>query len=147
MLTKMVAKMAMPVWLGYRLIIEPLNRKPTMWPYVDTCADPEGDRVSGPPPPPLKNKKNIGFLSNTGPDPWKITKLPNQHSMLSHHRWWPDFSGIWIHSLTKKKLDPSEKTFWIRACDKTQVSITISSVWSGSSLYARNNLEKRILRK
>ena len=38
-------------------------------------ADPEGGRGSGPPPP-LKNNKNIGFLSNTGPDPLKITKLP-----------------------------------------------------------------------
>ena len=30
---------------------------------------------------PLINHKNIGFLSNTGPDPLKITKLPSQHSM------------------------------------------------------------------
>ena len=29
------------------------------------CADPEGDRGSR---PPLKNHKNIGSLSNTGPD-------------------------------------------------------------------------------
>ena len=35
---------------------------------------------------PLKNHKNIGFLSNTGPDPLKITKLPSQHSMLGHHQ-------------------------------------------------------------
>ena len=34
----------------------------------------------------LKNHKNIGFLSNTGRDPLKITKLPSQHSMLGHHR-------------------------------------------------------------
>ena len=42
--------------------------------------------------PPLKNHKNIGFSSNTGPDPLKITKLPSQHSMLGHHRfrWWAD---------------------------------------------------------
>ena len=32
-----------------------------------------GDRGSGPPPP-LKNHKNIGFLSNTGPDPLKNHK-------------------------------------------------------------------------
>ena len=46
-------------------------------------ADPEGggDRRSG---PPLKNHKNIGFLSNTGPDPLK--KLQSQHSMLGNHR-------------------------------------------------------------
>ena len=42
-----------------------------------------GDRGSG---PPLKNHKNIGFLSNTGLDPLKITKLPCQHSMLGHHQ-------------------------------------------------------------
>ena len=35
--------------------------------------------------PPLKNHKNIGFLSNTGRDPLKkITKLPSQYSMLGH---------------------------------------------------------------
>ena len=33
-----------------------------------------GDMGSGPPPPPLKNYKNIGFLSNTGPDPLKNHK-------------------------------------------------------------------------
>ena len=38
------------------------------------------------PPPPLKNHKNIGFLSNTGPDPLKIQKLPSQHSVFGHHR-------------------------------------------------------------
>ena len=36
--------------------------------------------------PPLKNHKNIGFLSNTGLDPLKITKLPSQHSILGHHQ-------------------------------------------------------------
>ena len=74
--------------------------------HVSACAVPEGGgggRGSG--PPPLENYKNIGFLSNTGPDPFKITKLPIQHSMLGHHRlngvslagrWWPANSGIWI---------------------------------------------------
>ena len=54
-----------------------------------TCADPEGGqgvRLPPPPPPPGKLQKNIGFLSNTGPNPLKITKLPIQHSMLGHHR-------------------------------------------------------------
>ena len=36
------------------------------------CADPEG--AGG--PDTLENYKNIGFLTNTGPDPLKITKLP-----------------------------------------------------------------------
>ena len=49
----------------------------------EPCADPEGDRGSG---PPLENYKYTVFLSNTGPDPLKITKLPIQHSMLGHHR-------------------------------------------------------------
>ena len=35
--------------------------------------------------PPEKSRK-LGFLSNTGPDPLKTTKLPSQHSMLGHHR-------------------------------------------------------------
>ena len=40
---------------------------------VYTCADLEG-WTGGPDPPPLKNHKNIGFLSNTGPDPLKNHK-------------------------------------------------------------------------
>ena len=72
-----------------------------------TCADPEGGQGVR---TPLENYKNIGFLSNTGPDPLKITKLPIQHSMLDHHRtfkWrfaggpqielWPDLTGeLWF---------------------------------------------------
>ena len=41
---------------------------------------------TGGPDSPWKIKKNIGFLSNTGPDPLKITKLPSQHKKLGHHR-------------------------------------------------------------
>ena len=37
---------------------------------------------SGPP----EKSQNIWVLSNTGPDPRTITKLPSQHSMLGHHR-------------------------------------------------------------
>ena len=44
-----------------------------------------GDRGSGPPPPP-ENHKNNEFLSNTGPDPLKLSNLPSQHSTLGHHR-------------------------------------------------------------
>ena len=50
---------------------------------TNMCRSRGGDRGSG---PPLENYKNIGFLSNIGPDPLKITKLPIQHSMLGHHR-------------------------------------------------------------
>ena len=44
---------------------------------------------------PPKNHKNIGFLSNTGPDPLKITKLPSQHSMLGHHQHASETSLKW----------------------------------------------------
>ena len=68
---------------------------------------------------PLKNHKNIGFLSNVGPDPLKITKLPGQHSMLGHHQhasktfpWRADdgplivvvFGSFLIPSSTKKNV-------------------------------------------
>ena len=51
------------------------------------CADPEGAGVRTPPPPPPEKitHKNIEFLSKTGPDSLKNTKLPSQHSMSSHH--------------------------------------------------------------
>ena len=49
-------------------------------------ADPGMGVGAGGPDPPLKNHKNIGFPSNIGPDPLKITKLPSQHSMLGQHR-------------------------------------------------------------
>ena len=48
------------------------------------CADPEGGQ--GVRIHPLKNHKNIEFLSNTGPDPLEFSKLPSQHSTLGHHR-------------------------------------------------------------
>ena len=69
-------------------------------------------------PPPLEYSQNIGFLSNNGLDPLKITKLPSQHSMLGHI----GQCVIWIvFPLIKKKKKscqswtPSGKTFWIRA--------------------------------
>ena len=43
-----------------------------------------GVKESGPPPP--ENHKNIEYLSNTGPDPLKFSKLPSQHSTLGHYR-------------------------------------------------------------
>ena len=47
------------------------------------------------PPPPLENHKNIGFFSNTGLDPLKITKLPSQHSMLGLH--WHTSKTLFCH--------------------------------------------------
>ena len=34
----------------------------------------------------MANHKNIGFLSKTGPEPLKITKLLRQHSILGRNR-------------------------------------------------------------
>ena len=86
--------------------------------FVVTCADSEGGGRQGVWTP-MKNYNNIGFLSNTGPDPLKITKLPSQHSMLSHHRYTSEtpfkwrFAGVLMmewhldppypHKLKKKK--------------------------------------------
>ena len=53
--------------------------------FYIACADPERG-CRGFEPPPLKNHKFIGLLSNTGPDPMKITKLPSQHSTLGYYR-------------------------------------------------------------
>ena len=91
-------------------------------------ADPEGDRGSR---FLLKNHKNKGFLSDTGPDRLKKnTKLPSQHSLLGH-LWpasetpfklrfaggpmMPTYSGICLYPLPSKrtlsKLDPLWQTF------------------------------------
>ena len=56
-------------------------------------ADPEGVGT-GDPDPPLKKHKNIGFLSNTVPDPLIITKLPSQHPILGHHCWLVGFVAL-----------------------------------------------------
>ena len=42
--------------------------------------------TGGPDPPPMKNHKNIEFLSNPGRDSQEFSKLPTQHSTLGHHR-------------------------------------------------------------
>ena len=60
-------------------------QKAAHMPFVP-WADPEWGYMRFVPPSPLKNHKNIEFLSNTGPDPLKNHKAPNQHSMLVHHR-------------------------------------------------------------
>ena len=52
-------------------------------------------RGQGVRPPLLKNHKNKGFLSNTGLDPLKITKLPSKHSILGHHRQANETSFKW----------------------------------------------------
>ena len=72
----------------------------------------------------------LGFHSNTGPNPLKITKLPSQHSMLCHHwharetpfKWRfaggsmvARYSGVFdlpspIHQKKKKKKKKKKKT-------------------------------------
>ena len=49
---------------------------------VFTWADPEGSTGVWTHP---EKSQIYRALSNTGPDPLKITKLPSQHSMLGHH--------------------------------------------------------------
>ena len=50
-------------------------QKVTVQLLIQACKDPEGGKGG---PDPQRNHKNIGFLSNTGLDPLKITKLPSQ---------------------------------------------------------------------
>ena len=50
------------------------------------CVDPEGGGGGTGDRTPMENYKNIGFLSNTGLGPLRITKLPIQHSVLGPHR-------------------------------------------------------------
>ena len=82
-------------------------------------ADPEGGRGGLTPPPPLKNHKNIGLLSKTGPDLlkksqsyrasfqcWAIIGTPAErhwNGVSLADRWWPAFSGTWITSSNTKK--------------------------------------------
>ena len=81
--------------------------------YKDT-RDMRGSRggTEGPDHPPLEKSQNIGFLSNTGPDPLnnhKATKPAfnvgpslchwNSVSLAGH---WPPLSGFWISSSIKK---------------------------------------------
>ena len=92
-------------------------------PCVCAWVDQEGTGVQTPPPP-LKNHNTIGFPSNTGPDPQKITRLPSQHSMLGHHMYDRRFVGgpmlvrLWwyLDRLSPHQLkNPVGKTFWICA--------------------------------
>ena len=78
-------------------------------------ADPEGGTggPDPPPPPSLKNHTNKGFLSNTGPDPLKITKLSSQHSVLGLYQQaskmpfkWRFAGGTMIARLIQWYFDP-----------------------------------------
>ena len=77
---------------------------------------------------PLENYKNIGFLSNTGPDPLKITKLQSQHSMLGHQRPASETPFKWP---TKSRARSGSKLFvtfmeFLKSADNTvRYSITV----------------------
>ena len=84
------------VWMGHIVL------------FGYMCGSRGGGGGQGVRTPPLENYKNIWFLSNTGPDPLKITKIPSQHSMLDHHRTTSEtplkvIFGSSIPSSTKKK--------------------------------------------
>ena len=86
-------------------------------------------------PPPWKITK-IGFLTIPVRIPWKSQSYQASIQSWAIGRWWPDFSGIWIHSVIKKKLDPSEKTFWIRAWSLT--TIGFCSQYEGRQMQLSN---------
>ena len=108
-----------------------------------TCADPEGWGDRGSRPPPLKNYKNIGFLSNTGPDPLKNHKATKpafnvvppsarrRNAIEMAFRWRADdcpfkvVFGSSLRSSTKKSCQswtpPPDKTIWIRAWVKKRI--------------------------
>ena len=56
-------------------VCDQVRLKPTCSATETPWGDPEGGQGVQ---TPLKNHKNIGILSNKGPDPLKITKLPSQ---------------------------------------------------------------------
>ena len=94
-------------------------------------ADPEGGGRGSGHPPPLKNHKK-GFLSNIGPDPLKNHKAnkpafnfgpssARQRNAIFNGgpimvRFWCYLDPLSSHKKPLSKLDPSGKTFWIRAC-------------------------------
>ena len=89
------------------------------------CADPEG--VAGGPDP-LKNHKNIGFLSNTGPDPIKNHKATKpafkvgpssarqRNAISMAFRWWADDGPLLVDldPLSPHQLKTKEKKIFAR---------------------------------
>ena len=72
-----------------------------------TCADRERGAGQGFQTPPEKSQIK-GFLEILDSIPWKIPKLPSQHSLSGYHRWWPAFSAIRILCPPK-----STKSVWV----------------------------------
>ena len=99
---------------------------PSIYVCQTMCGSRGGTGGSGPPPP-EKNHKNIGFLSKTGQDllkNHKTTKPALNIGPSSARQWnailmvllagrrWPNFSGIWIHSLTKNTHTQTRSHSW-----------------------------------
>ena len=70
-----------------------------------------GDRT----PPPLENHKNIGFLSNIGPDTLKTKPAFNVGPSV--FRWRAD-NGPFYWYFDQIKNVRVGKTFWIRTCKR-----------------------------
>ena len=77
---------------------------------------------------PLKNHKNIGFLSNSSPDPLQKHKATNPAFNSGPTPAPAGGQKMTLLSLpyqlkkVVKVLDPSDKPFWIRACYCTYVN-------------------------
>ena len=101
--------------------------------------DPEGGGGAGGRDPPLNNHKYIGFRSNTGPDHtkksqnyrasiqcWTTISTPAKRHLngvsLESLYWYldPPYPHQLKKTLIASKLDPSNKTLWIRACKLTE---------------------------
>ena len=67
----------------YLLLVQARKRPDMTENFLTGMGRSRGGRGSGPPPP-LKITQ-MGFLSNTGPEPLKISKLLGQNLMLGHH--------------------------------------------------------------
>ena len=102
------------------------------------CGSRGGQGLRTPPPP--EKLQSIGFLSNTGPDPLKNHKVTKPafnigpSSARQRNAIIADdgptlvvFGSNHILKKRKKKLDPSEKTFWIRACSTCVMSTTVGT--------------------
>ena len=108
------------------------------------CTHVRIQRETGGPDPPFKNHKNIGFLSNTGPDPlksqsykasiqcWAIIGPPakrNLNGVTLAGRYDGPLLMLFGSSspLIKKSWTPSGKTFWIRAWHQYYMNNRLSS--------------------
>ena len=123
-------------------------------PIAEICVDLEGAQGPG---PPLKNHKNIEFLSNTGPEPllmlghhWPASETPLKWRlaggpMMALSLWYLD-----PHQLKKNKKKrclrwtPSDKLFWISACKRyIECWLGIFVIFRGSEpVLLRNPIER-----